>query len=224
LAPPAALSRIEAAAGALRVKTVLTHRLAKPVIFLLCLAPLMLLLYRWQTGQLGVNRIETVARFTGNCTIRLLLLTLGVTPLRRIPGLGDLIRFRRMLGLFAFFYGSLHFLHYLWIDKGWNWEIIWEDLRLRRFYIMGWTAYLGMIPLALTSSAAAVRALGGKRWLRLHRLVYASAAAGVIHYYWQDKIPAPESLIYARILAVLLAVRLAFFLKRIAGRRVPSRR
>src|SRR6185295_6111535 len=109
----------------LSMSVILRHRLAKPVVFVLCLIPLMVLVYRWQTHDLGINRAETVARFTGSCTIRLLFLTLCVTPLRRIPGMSELIRFRRMLGLFVFFYASLHFLHYLWLDKDWNWEIIW---------------------------------------------------------------------------------------------------
>jgi methionine sulfoxide reductase heme-binding subunit len=194
------------------MNAILRHRLAKPVIFLLCLVPLAVLVYRWQTHQLGINRAETVARFTGSCTIRLLFLTLCVTPLRRLPGLSDLIRFRRMLGLFTYFYASLHFLHYLWLDKAWDWAIIWEDFRLRRFYIFGWTALLTLTPLALTSTNAAVRYLGAKRWQRLHRLVYVSPIAGVIHFYLQDKLPDPLSLTYAKIVAVLLGIRLALFL------------
>ena len=194
------------------MSVILRHRLAKPVVFVLCLIPLAVLVYRWQTHDLGINRAETVARYTGSCTIRLLFLTLCVTPLRRIPGMSELIRFRRMLGLFTFFYASLHFLHYLWLDKGWEWAIIWEDFRLRRFYIFGWTALLTLTPLALTSTNAAVRFMGGKWWQRLHRLVYISAIAGVIHFYLQDKFPDPLSLTYAKIVAVLLGIRLALFL------------
>jgi sulfoxide reductase heme-binding subunit YedZ len=175
------------------------------------LIPLAFLVYRWQTDQLGFNPVEELLRFTGNWTLRFLLITLCITPLRRLTGWSDLIRFRRMLGLFAFCYGSVHLFNYLNFDKGWIWEIVWEDLTYRRFYIFGLIAYLLMLPLALTSSAAAIRALGGKGWRNLHRLVYLSPAAGVVHYYLQDKIPAPESVQYGTILAVLLGWRAVTF-------------
>jgi sulfoxide reductase heme-binding subunit YedZ len=116
-----------------------------------------------------------------------------------------------MIGLFAFFYGTVHMLSYLNFDKGWNWAIIWEDLTFRRFYIFGLGAYVLMLPLAVTSTSAAIRTLGGKNWQRLHYLVYLSPASGVVHFYLQDKLPDPLSITYGTILAVLLGIRLAYF-------------
>jgi len=198
----------------LTMKRILTHRLVKPVLFAICLVPFFLLAYRWETHQLGINRAERVARFTGDWTIRFLLISLSITPLRKIRGLSDLIRFRRMLGLFACYYGSLHVLHYFWIDKDWFWPEIWEDFRIRRFFIMGWIAYSLMMPLALTSYSAAIRFLGGKRWQLLHRLAYGSAIAGVVHFYWQGKAALLDPLIYAAIVTVLLGFRLVVFAQR----------
>lgn len=192
----------------------LRHRAVKPLLFLLCLIPFALLVYRWETNQLGINRAETVARFTGDWTLRMLLFSLTITPLRRITGWNDLIRFRRMLGLFAFFYGSLHLLHYLSIDKAWFWPEIWEDLRIRRFFIMGWTAYLSMVPLALTSTTAAIRALG-KRWQLLHRLAYLSAIAGVVHFYWQGKAALWDPILYGIAVFILLILRVWFARKKL---------
>lgn len=189
----------------------LRHRLVKPIIFLLCLVPVALLAYRWQTNQLGFNRAETVARFTGDWTLRMLLFSLTITPLRRITGWNDLIRFRRMLGLFAFFYGTLHLFHYLWMDKGWFWPEIWDDLTVRRFFIMGWTAFLLMVPLALTSTTAAIRKLG-KKWALLHRLAYVSAVAGVVHFYWQGKAALWDPILYGVAVFLLLAIRVGLSL------------
>ncbi len=187
----------------------LRHRAVKPLLFLLCLVPLALLVYRWETNQLGFNRAETVARFTGDWTLRMLLFSLTITPLRRITGWNDLIRFRRMLGLFAFFYGTLHLFHYLWMDKAWFWPEIWDDLKVRRFFSMGWTAWFLMLPLAATSTMAAIRALG-KRWQLLHRLAYGSAIAGVVHFYWQGKAALWDPILYGMVVFVLLALRLWF--------------
>ncbi|MFN7935647.1 MAG: protein-methionine-sulfoxide reductase heme-binding subunit MsrQ [Bryobacteraceae bacterium] len=189
----------------------LRRRWVKPLLFLLCLIPLALLTYRWQTNQLGFNRAETVARFTGDWTLRMLLFSLTITPLRRITGWNDLIRFRRMLGLFAFFYGSLHLFHYLSIDKAWFWPEIWDDLTVRRFFIMGWTAFLLMVPLALTSTTAAIRKLG-KNWARLHRLAYLSAVAGVVHFYWQGKAALWDPILYGVAVVILLGMRLGLSL------------
>jgi sulfoxide reductase heme-binding subunit YedZ len=213
ISPPAGAASRSAtpAKGSAKPKGVLTHLLAKPLVFSLCLVPLGLLVYWWLTNQLGINPTETLLRFTGNWTLRFLLITLCVTPLRKLTGLNDLIRFRRMIGLFAFFYGTVHMLNYLNFDKGWNWAIVWEDLTFRRFYIFGLGAYLLMLPLALTSTAAAIRTLGGKNWQRLHFLVYLSPASGVVHFYLQDKLPDPMSVNYGIILAVLLGIRVAFW-------------
>jgi sulfoxide reductase heme-binding subunit YedZ len=200
---------------------ILTHRFAKPVVALLCTIPFLVFVWRWETNRLGINPLEAGARYTGECVIRLLLITLCITPLRRIPGLANLIRFRRMLGLFAFFYACVHLLHYLWLDKAWIWEIIWEDFRLRRFYIFGWIAFLLMFPLALTSTNWSVRFLGGKRWQLLHRLIYLSAASGITHYYLQDKLPAPMSITYFKVLAALLAIRIFFYVRKRLSARAP---
>ena len=188
----------------------LTRRFAKPLVFCLCLIPLACLVYWWLTDQLGFNPVETLMRFTGTWTLRFLLITLCISPLRRLPGWSSLIRFRRMLGLFAFFYGCIHLLNYLNFDKAWNWAIVWEDLTFRRFYIFGLAAFSLMLPLALTSSTAAIRALG-KNWQRLHRLIYLSASAGIVHFYLQDKIPDPQSINYGIILGTLLAARVLLF-------------
>jgi sulfoxide reductase heme-binding subunit YedZ len=211
--PPAEAPSVTAtpARRSAKAKGVLTHPVAKPLAFSLCLIPLGLLVYWWLTNQLGINPTETLLRFTGNWTLRFLLITLCVTPLRRLTGLKDLIRFRRMLGLFAFFYGTVHMLNYLNFDKAWNWAIVWEDLTFRRFYIFGLGAYTLMLPLALTSTALAIRFLGGKNWQRLHYLVYLAPASGVTHFYLQDKLPDPMSINYGIILGVLLGIRVAYF-------------
>jgi sulfoxide reductase heme-binding subunit YedZ len=190
------------------------------LVFLLCLAPLASLAWRWWTDDLGINRLEFVARYTGSWTLNFLLASLAITPLRRIPGLNPLIRFRRMLGLFAFSYGMLHALHYFALDAQWNWSVIREDLTIRRFFVAGMVALSLMAPLAATSFDKAIRWMGGKNWQRLHRLVYLSAVAAVIHYLWQGKVATDTPQMYAAILGVLLLFRIAFAVsKRIRSRR-----
>jgi sulfoxide reductase heme-binding subunit YedZ len=191
-------------------------------VFLACLAPLAWLGWRWYNNQLGINSIEFVARFTGRWTLRLLLVTLAITPLRRLPGLSPLIGFRRMIGLFTFFYGCLHGWHYFARDAQWNLEIIQEDLTYRRFFIAGALALLLMAPLAITSFNAAIRWMGGKRWQRLHRLVYLSAIAGVVHYAWQGKGITATPVLYATILLLLFVARILLAIAR--RRRSPSLR
>jgi sulfoxide reductase heme-binding subunit YedZ len=184
---------------------------AKPVVFLLCLVPLALLAWRWQANELGINRIETVARYTGNWTLRFLLLSLCVTPLKRLPSMSGFARFRRMLGLFAFFYGCLHALHYYGLDVQWNLDIIKEDLTTRRFFIAGMAGLGLMVPLALTSFNAATRWLGGKRWQLLHRLAYVCAMAGVVHFFWQGKAALWTPIYYGIFLGVLLLYRAGYW-------------
>lgn len=193
------------------------------IVFAACLAPLVWLGWKWLHHELGINSIEFVARYTGRWTLRLLLITLAITPLRRIPGLSPLIRFRRMLGLFTFFYGVLHGLHYFGVDAQWNVQVITEDLTFRRFFIAGAAALLLMAPLALTSTDSAIRRLGGKRWQRLHRLVYVSAVAAITHYVWQGKVATLTPLIYAGVLALLLAIRLVLFVMRKPARTAERR-
>ena len=186
----------------------------KRTALLLCLVPFLVLVWRWTHHQLGINTVETVARYTGDWTIRFMLLTLAVTPLRRLPGLNPLIGYRKMLGLYTFFYACVHALHYWAIDIQWNMQILAEDLTIRRFFIAGMIALVLMIPLAVTSTNAMIRRLGGKRWAALHRLVYVSAIAGVVHYLWQGKTATVDPLLYAALLAVLLGVRIVFRLRK----------
>lgn len=184
-----------------------THKWSKTVVFALCLAPLVWLGWRWQNNELGINRIETVARYTGDWTLRFLVGVLCITPLRRLPGQSSLIRFRRMLGLFTFFYGCLHAWHYFEVDAQWNKDILWEDLTTRKFFLAGLLGLVVMVPLAATSWAGAIRRLGGRRWQQVHRLVYVAAIAGVVHYYWQGKAALWEPVYWGVGVGVLLAYR-----------------
>ncbi len=182
---------------------------AKAVVFLLGLAPLAAVGWRAYQQQLGANPIEYITHASGDWTLRFLLITLAVTPLRRLLRWPELIRFRRMLGLFAFFYACLHLLTYLWLDKFFDWSDIVKDIGKRPFITAGFTGFVLLVPLAITSTAGWVRRLGGKRWQLLHRLIYLSAAAGVIHYYWLVKSDIRLPLLYGFLLAILLAFRLA---------------
>jgi sulfoxide reductase heme-binding subunit YedZ len=183
-------------------------RYLKPVVFLACLAPLAWLVWRTLHNALGANPIEAITHFTGDCTLTFLLITLAVTPLRKLTRQYWLINFRRMLGLFAFFYGTLHLMTWVWPDKGFDVHDMLADIVKRRFITAGMTAYALMIPLALTSTKWSIRKLGGKRWQALHRLIYFSAAAGVIHYIWLVKADLKKPLEYAAVLAVLMLYRL----------------
>jgi len=177
-------------------------------LFAICLLPLAYLIWIWANNRLGINSIEKVAHFTGDWTLRFLLITLTISPLRRIKALSPLVKFRRQLGLWAFFYGCLHMLNYFAVDVQWNWQVIREDLTIRRFFIVGFAALMLMVPLALTSNNRAIRWMGGERWQWLHRLVYVSAILGVIHYGLQGKVFTQTPYIYGAILAVLLLSRI----------------
>ena len=166
----------------------------------------------WNHG-LGANPIETITHETGTWTLRFLVITLAVTPVRRLTGWNDIIRFRRMLGLFAFFYGTLHLLTYVWLDQFFDWSSIVKDVAKRPFITAGATAFLLMVPLAATSTAGMIRRLGGRTWRRLHRLVYVSAALGVVHYWWLVKADIRRPRAYAVTLAVLLGARLLVYLR-----------
>lgn len=179
----------------------------KFVVFLACLGPLARLGWKAYNGALGANPIEVITHSTGDWTLIFLLTTLTVTPLRKLTGQPWLIRFRRMFGLFAFFYVSLHFLTYIWLDKFFDIHEMLADVAKRRFITVGFTGFLLLIPLAVTSTAGWIRRLGGKRWQALHRLIYFSAIAGVIHYYWLVKADKRKPLEYAFVLALLLAYR-----------------
>jgi sulfoxide reductase heme-binding subunit YedZ len=175
-------------------------------VFSLALLPLVLLL-AGLLQDLGPNPIETITHATGNWTLRFLLITLSITPLRRILKQPDLIRFRRMLGLFAFFYGCLHLTTWVVVDKFFDLHEMLADVAKRRFITMGMLGLILMLPLAITSTAGWIRRLG-KNWLRLHRLIYASALAGVVHYWWLVKSDIRLPLLYAAILVLLLSLRL----------------
>jgi sulfoxide reductase heme-binding subunit YedZ len=183
-------------------------RYLKPAIFVACLVPLGWLAWRALHAQLGANPIEKITHTTGDCTLTFLLITLSITPLRKLTRQYWLIGLRRMLGLFAFFYGTLHLMTYVWLDKFFDVHEMLHDIAKRKFITVGMTAFALMIPLALTSTKWSIRKLGGKRWQSLHRLIYFSAAAGVIHYIWLVKADLKKPLEYAFGLAVLMLYRL----------------
>ena len=187
-------------------------RYFKPIIFLGCLGPLAHLAWKAFHGMLGANPIEVITHSTGDWTLRFLLVTLSITPLRKLTQQYWLIGLRRMFGLYAFFYGCLHLMTYVWLDKFFNGHDILSDIAKRRFITAGLTAFLLMTPLALTSTKGWIRRLGGKRWQALHRLIYFSAAAGVIHYIWLVKADLHKPLEYAAVLGILLAYRLAVWI------------
>ena len=178
----------------------------KPVIFLACMFPLGQLLYYGFTDDLTANPIEYITRFTGSWALIILLASLGITPLRKITGWNDLIKFRRMLGLFAFFYVVLHFSTFVVLDHFFDFERIVKDIYKRPYVTAGFTAFVLLIPLALTSTAGMIRRLG-KRWQQLHRLVYVAAVAGVIHFYWLVKADIRRPVQYAAVLLLLLGYR-----------------
>lgn len=183
-------------------------RRIKIAVFILALAPLARLLIGFPLDRLGVNPIELITRSTGTWTLVFVLITLAVTPLRRLSQWHWLIRLRRMLGLFAFFYGSLHLMTYVWLDQFFELREIIKDIVKRPFITIGFTAFILMLPLAITSSNAMVRRLGGGRWQQLHRLAYAVAVCGVIHYWWLVKRDITQPVIYAVVLGLLLGARL----------------
>jgi sulfoxide reductase heme-binding subunit YedZ len=186
---------------------------AKPVLFVLCLVPLVWLVWDGVTNNLGANPVETVRRYTGDWTLRFLLIALTVTPLRRLTGWHIVIRLRRMLGLFAFFYACLHFVSYIWLDQFFMWDAIIEDILDRPYITVGVASFLLLIPLAVTSTNGMVRRLGGQRWQRLHQLVYVIAVLGVIHFLWLVKSDISEPVIYGAILVLLLGFRLFWHLR-----------
>ena len=188
----------------------LSHRWAKPLVFALCLLPLSWLLYQVVQDLLGANPQEALIRATGDWALRFLVIVLAVTPLRELSGLSALARYRRMLGVFMYFYALLHFLSYSGFDMGFDVADIFNDIVKRPFILVGSLALLLLTPLAATSFNAAIRALGAQRWQRLHRLVYAVAGLAILHFFWMraGKNDFAEVLVYAGILALLLGWRL----------------
>ncbi len=185
-------------------------RLLKPAVFLACLLPLAWLVYGAAADRLGANPAEALIRATGDWTLRLLCLALAVTPLRQWTGWHALARLRRMLGLYTFFYATLHFLAYAWLDMGLAIGDIVRDIPKRPFILVGTCALLLLVPLAATSFDRAVRALGAARWRALHRAVYAVAGLALLHFFWMraGKNDFAEVAVYAAILGVLLGWRL----------------
>lgn len=188
----------------------------KPIVFLACLVPLARLGWKAYSSALGANPIQVITFSTGTWTLVFLLLTLTVTPLRKLTKQYWLIQYRRMLGLFAFFYGCLHFTTYIWLDQFFDLHSVYKDIYKRPFITAGFTAFVLMIPLALTSTQWSIRKLG-KRWQKLHRLIYLSAIAGVVHYIWLVKKDVRSPVIYATVLGLLLLYRVvAAYRNRIA--------
>ena len=179
----------------------------KVIVFLLCLIPAANLAMGWQNDALGADPIETISRSSGQWTLRFLLISLAVTPLRRYTGLHWLIRLRRMLGLFVFAYATSHLLSYVWLDQFFDWRAIARDILDRPFITVGFSAFVLLIPLAATSNTFALRRLGGRRWQALHRSSYGIAVLGVVHFWWLVKADVFTPFIYAFVLAVLLGLR-----------------
>ena len=182
-------------------------------IFLLAVLPLAKLVYGAYYHALGANPVEKITHVSGYWTLIFLLITLTITPLRRLSGWSWLVRLRRMFGLFAFFYGCLHFLTYLVLDQFFDWRTIIEDVVKRPYITIGFASFLLLIPLAITSIDWMMKLLGGKRWRLLHRLIYPIAIGGVVHYWWSVKKDISQPVIFALLLALLLAVRLFYWLR-----------
>jgi sulfoxide reductase heme-binding subunit YedZ len=199
-----------------RIQPVLTSHWTKAAVFVACMVPAALLYWRWAHHLLGPNWIEKAQHFTGDWILRFLIFTLCVSPLRKLPGLSALIRYRRMLGLFAFFYACVHFGIYLWFDKGLDWTEMYGDFTQRRFYIFGLVAFVALIPLALTSTAGWIRRLGGRRWQWLHRLIYVSALAGALHYYLQGKSIVLRAVYYGLVMIALVLWRVPTWIRKAA--------
>jgi len=203
----------------------------KPVVFLACLGPFFWLVWAGLTGNLSANPLSDLTNETGVWTLRFLCITLAITPLRRLSGWNGAIRFRRMAGLFAFFYGTLHFLTYVIVDRfagldfpngivAWTTvenlaKAVWDDVYKRPFITVGFTALVSMVPLAVTSTAGMIRRLGGRRWNQLHRIIYFTAVLGVVHYWWLVKADIRRPLAYGAVVACLLVFR--FYWARLRG-------
>ena len=207
---PATAARKPASGLAPRVNKLLLHKAAKPLVFVLSLGPFLWLFYGAFANALGANPAEALIRSTGDWTLRFLCITLAVTPLRQTTGWHALARLRRMLGLFTFFYGLLHFLGFAWLDMGFDVQAILKDIAKRPFILVGTAALLSMVPLAATSFNRAIQALGVKRWQTLHKLVYVTALLGLLHFFWMraGKNDFGEWSLYAAVMAVLLGWRL----------------
>ena len=193
---------------------ILSSKWTKVAVFLVCLVPLGAIAWPFLRGEVIPNPVEFLQHSTGDWTLRFLVFTLAITPLRRMLRLPELIRFRRMLGLFAFFYVCLHFLTYIGPDQSFDLAGMWRDVAKRPYITVGFIGFVLLIPLAITSTAGWIRRLGGRRWQMLHRAIYISAVSGVIHYYWQVKSDVRRPVFYGVLVGVLLLWRLVDFLRR----------
>jgi len=192
---------------------ILRSRFPKVAVFLLCLVPTAWLVFAALTDRLSANPIKDITEDTGTWALRFLLLTLCVTPFRKLTGWNEVIRYRRMLGLYAFFYGFLHFLTYAWLDQFFSIPDIVQDVYKRPFITAGFSAFVVMIPLAITSTKKWIARIGGRRWQWLHRLTYVGAIAGVVHYLWLVKAGTERPLIYGFLLSILLGFRVLHSLR-----------
>ena len=201
---------------AARSKPLWLHPAAKPLLFALCLLPFVWLLYGALANTLGANPAEALIRSTGDWTLRFLCITLAVTPLRVLSSQPALLRFRRMLGLFAFFYVVLHFLSYAWLDMGFDLQAVVKDIPKRPFALVGFLGFMLMLPLAATSFNRAIKALGAKRWQTLHKLVYGIVLLGLLHFFWMRaaKNNFAEVAVYAVVIALLLGWRVVHRLRK----------
>src|SRR5580700_3369982 len=204
------------------IQAILGNKWSKVPVFIVCLVPLGLLVWQGFHNDLTLNPVQYIEHTTGDWVLRFLAMTLAITPLRKMLRLPQLIRFRRMLGLFAFFYVCLHFTTWLWLDRYFNWPEMLKDIGKRPFITVGFTGFVLMIPLAITSTAGWIRRLGGRRWQMLHRAIYISAVAGVIHYYWLVKSAVIRPLAYGALVGLLLAWRLGEWFSR-RGRLAPAK-
>jgi sulfoxide reductase heme-binding subunit YedZ len=191
----------------------LSSKWTKAGVFLLCLLPLVVLVYFGFQQDLTANPIEYITHYTGDWTLRFFMITLAVTPLRVLLNRPTLTRFRKMFGLYTFFYGSLHLLVWMGLDRNFDFAGVGEDILKRLYITVGMASWLTMVPLAITSTAGWVRRLGFQKWQKLHRLIYAGAVFGVVHYWWLVKSDIREPLMYGAILTVLLGFRLAKAMK-----------
>lgn len=191
--------------------------LVKSALFTGCLIPLLILGWNVWRGRLSANPISDITNETGIWTFRLIVATLAFTPVRRITGWHSLIKQRRMVGLFAFFYGTLHFATYLWLDQFFDWSSIVKDIPKRPFITVGFASFALMIPLAVTSTQRMIRWIGGRRWDLLHRSVYFTAVGACVHYIWLVKVVTYRQVFYATMVAALLLVRLLWKIRTTAS-------
>lgn len=206
-----------------RRKTDWIGRVVKPLLFLAGLAPLTVLVLQGYAGTLSANPIADITNATGIWTLRFIVVTLSVTPVRRLTGWSGVARLRRMMGLFAFFYATLHFTTYVYLDKFFDFSDMVDDVVKRKFILIGFATFVTMIPLALTSTDGATRWLGGKRWQLLHRLVYLIGIGGVVHFLWRVKADHSVPLTYGAIVCALLGYRLWVRIAPVFGRWWPKK-